>query len=263
MVFKFNATVITAGLILLLTGCASTEELKKRYTDKFNQDVAQDYKKMVEVYGAIDSPLPKIVNYRAFNSSLEECDANRWNFLNQVGPEIRGACFGALKAETILEIMKQTLNSTAFSPQYEMDVITRITSHDRGQGSQSLTDFFANVSVETEFASRDSNFSIKGSGIKKISDDRYVTAFGMYAKAYTVYELALKSAFYQSVADAIPRVSRNLEEFRIASSSKKAEPATNQSPPAANLKDAKEKCTDLGFKKDTEKFGECVLKLSE
>jgi len=259
MVFKFNATVITAGLILLLTGCASTEELKKRYTDKFYQDVAQDYKKMVEVYGAIDSPLPKIVNYRARNSSLEECDANNWTFTF----EIRAACFAALKAETILEIMKQTLNSTAFSPQYEMDVITRITSHDRRQGSQSLTDFFANVSVETEFASRDSNFSIKGNGIKKISDDRYVTKFGIQAKAYTVYELALKSAFFLSVADAIPRVSRNLEEFRIASSSKKAEPATNQSPPAANLKDAKEKCTDLGFKKDTEKFGECVLKLSE
>jgi uncharacterized lipoprotein YmbA len=102
MVFKFNATVITAGLIILLTGCASTEELKQiyadRYADKFNQDVAQDSKKMSKELEAAGSNLPKIVNYRASNPTVETCDDNRWT----VAPAIRINCFAALKTENIL-----------------------------------------------------------------------------------------------------------------------------------------------------------------
>jgi len=37
---------------------------------------------------------------------------------------------------------------------------------------------------------------------------------------------------------------------------------TQQTQPPASLDDAKAKCADLGFKAGTEKFGECVIKLS-
>lgn len=40
-------------------------------------------------------------------------------------------------------------------------------------------------------------------------------------------------------------------------------PPPQQTQPAASLNDAKAKCADLGFKAGTEKFGECVLKLSK
>ena len=40
-------------------------------------------------------------------------------------------------------------------------------------------------------------------------------------------------------------------------------PTPTTTPPKTSITDAKSQCTDIGFKKGTEKFGECVLELMQ
>jgi hypothetical protein len=249
---------VILALTLVLSGCTTAEEWQNRYKQKFELFVATDQEAMVSEIKKAGSELPKIATYQWKTPTIKHCGSDPFNLLSRAGPEISRACFKSLQGKNVAAIQMEALRGAGSSPEYEMEISTTISNHDRKVG---FTEFVATVSVETEFSTRDHSFSIKGMGSKTISDDEYVNAFGLEPKAITAYELALKSAFYQSVVDAIPRVSRNLEKYKIGRKGDEGRsPATT---PTLGLEGAKEKCADLGFKVGTEKFGECVLKLSE
>lgn len=74
--------------------------------------------------------------------------------------------------------------------------------------------------------------------------------------------LMMKYATYECNG---PQLSRQAQPYLEPTNPKKLEPAENQSPHPQiqkSLDAASGKCRDLGLKPGTEKFGECVMKLS-
>ena len=67
----------------------------------------------------------------------------------------------------------------------------------------------------------------------------------------------------QDYQDKSSRIYHNLQHKHYQEKSQDLIPPTPTPAPKTSITDAKEQCTDIGFKKGTEKFGECVLELMQ
>jgi hypothetical protein len=68
---------------------------------------------------------------------------------------------------------------------------------------------------------------------------------------------------YYCTADPLPNLTVPTNNYSVGPMEFKPAAPAQDEPAKASLEDAKNKCVELGFRISTEKFGECVLRLSK
>ena len=269
----YRKLIVLLPCLFFLLGCAFNAQFNKDWNESYKNYLGADEATYAQAFNALKA-YPLIPQGQEFIVKTPNVNSACAASFTKGNATTQTACVAAHDANNVVDLLityafpnfKTTQGQFVrsidkVSRDHEMRVkavVETINWESSGLGYR----MSATAGIRVTFISMSTGAEISGYGEKTISD----ASAGIKAEGprYMIlaHTNAIKGAIMRALTDAFPKLNSNLSLFEVSSSATTTSEPSNSNA-GVSLSSAKQKCSGLGFKEGTEKFGECVLKLSE
>ena len=264
--------VVLIGISLVSSCAVTKEQWASSFANSVNKYLINEEARFTTEFRALEKlPIPK--NYRATSNDLNDCSSKG------AGYALVEACRLSYDANVAIALTDNLVNSNflakdgkevsakmKYSKDHEMDVEIHVDDIDF-QGKAFPNSVSPKTTVTVILKSTDGSYEVIGRGSNSLPFiDVPMNAIEARSMGQIPFKLSLTGGIMNALSDAFPKLQENIDSFSVDKGSANQSPTpqkTTDENVGKSLDDAKGKCAELGFKRGTEKFGECVLKLSE